>query len=69
MVRAARRTIDKADVMANLELVDEVEKAILEVQTALVNGDSTEIKSRTEALEKQVKVLYRQTKQGAKGQC
>jgi len=69
MVRAARRTIDKADVMANLELVDEVEKAILEVQTALVNGDSTEIKSRTEALEKQVKVLYRQTKQGANGQC
>jgi len=69
MVRAGRRTIDKADVMANLELVDEVEKAILEVQTAVVNGDSTEIKSRTEALEKQVKVLYRQTKQGANGQC
>jgi len=33
------------------------------VQTALTSGDSTEIKTRTEALEKQVKVLYRQTKQ------
>jgi len=63
MVRAARQTIDEAEAMANLELVDEVEKAVLEVQTALASGDSAEIKSRTEALEKQVKVLYRQTKQ------
>ena len=63
MVRAARQTIDEADADANLELIDEVEKAILEVQTALTDGDSTEIKSRTEALEKQVKLLYRQVKQ------
>lgn len=63
MVRAARQTIEEADAMANLELVDEVERAVLELQTALASGDSTEIKSRTEALEKQVKVLYRQTKQ------
>ena len=63
MVRAARQTIEEADVMANLELIDEVEKAVLEVQTALTNGDSAKIKTRTEALEKQVKVLYRQTKQ------
>ncbi len=63
MVRAARQTIDEADVMANLELIDTVEKAILEVQTALASRDNTEIKSTTEALEKQVRVLYRQTKQ------
>ena len=63
MVRAARQTIEEADVMANQELIDEVERAILEVQAALAGGDSAEIKSRTEALEKQVKVLYRQPKQ------
>jgi len=63
MVRAARQTIEEADVTTNVELIDEVEKAILEVQAALSGEDSTEIKSRTEALEKQVKVLYRQTKQ------
>jgi len=63
MVRAARQTTDEAGATANLDLVDEVERAILEVQTALTGGDSTEIKSRTEALEKQIKVLYRQIKQ------
>jgi len=63
MVLATRQTIEEADVEANLDLVDEVEKAILEVQTALASGDSAELKSRTQALEKQVKVLYRQTKQ------
>ena len=63
MIRAARQTIEEADVMGNLELIDEVEKAVLEVQTALASGDSAEIKSRTEALEKQVKVLYRQIRQ------
>lgn len=62
MVRAARQTIKEADLETNLDLVDEVERAILEVQTALASGDSAEIKSRTEALEKEVKVLYRQTK-------
>lgn len=67
MVRAARQTIEEADVMANLELIDEVEKAVLEVQTALASGDSAEIKSRTEALEKLVKVLYRQIKQQKRG--
>lgn len=49
--------------MTNLGLVDEVERTILEVQTALASGDGTEITSRTEALEKEVKVLYRQVKQ------
>jgi len=67
MVRAARQTIDEADAMANLKLVDEVEEAILEVQTTLTNGDSAEIKTRTEALEKQIKVLYRQIKQQKRG--
>jgi len=67
MVRAARQTIEEGDVMANLELIDEVEKAVLEVQTALASGDSAEIKTRTEALEKQVKVLYRQIKQQKRG--
>jgi len=63
MVRAGRQTIEEANAMTNVELIDEVEKAILEVQTALASGDSTEIKTRTEVLEKQVRVLYRQTKQ------
>jgi len=67
MVRAARQTIEEAGVMANLELIDEVEKAVLEVQTALASGDSAEIKTRTEALEKQVKVLNRQIKQQKRG--
>ncbi len=62
MVLAARQTIEEADSEANLGLVDEVEKAILEVQTALASGDSAELKSRTQALEKQAKVLYRETK-------
>ncbi len=68
MVQAARQTIDEADVMTNLELIDEAEKAILEVQTALAGGDSAEIRLRTQALEKQVKVLYRQTKQEGKAE-
>ena len=57
MVRAARRTIEEADLEMNLDLVDEVEKAILEVQTALTSGDKAEIKSRTEALENEVRLL------------
>jgi len=50
MVQAARQTINETDATVNLEMVDEVEKAILEVQTALATGDNTEIKSMTEAL-------------------
>ena len=57
MVRAARQTIEEAELEANLDLVGEVEKAILEVQTALTSGDSAEIKSRTEALENEVRRL------------
>jgi len=57
MVLAARQTIEEADSEANLDLVDGVEKAILEVQTALASGDSAEIKSRTEALENEVRLL------------
>jgi len=57
MVRAARQTIEEADLEANLDLVDEVEKAILEVQTALTSGDRAEIKSRTEALENESRRL------------
>jgi len=57
MVLAAQQTIEEADSEANLDLVDEVEKAILEVQTALASGDSAELKSRTEALENEVRLL------------
>ena len=60
VVRAARQSIAEADVTASLKLMQEVEKAILEVQQAVADGDSTEVKLRTEALEKEIKALYQQ---------
>lgn len=63
MVRAARQAIVGADVTANLKLIDQVEEAILGVQQALASGDSAEVKSRTEALEKEIKALYQQREQ------
>ncbi|MFQ5886462.1 MAG: Hsp70 family protein, partial [Anaerolineae bacterium] len=62
MVRAAHQTIEEAGEDVDISLVDEVEEGILQVQAALASGDSQEIKSKTEALEKRVKALYRQTK-------
>jgi len=61
MVRAARQTIEEAGPNADLSLADEVEKGILQVQAALASGDSEEIRSRTEELEKVIKALYRKT--------
>ncbi|MBA7712765.1 hypothetical protein ES703_121754 [subsurface metagenome] len=55
--------VNMTETREHVLLARQVEGAILEVQTALTGGDSAEIKSRTEALEKQVKVLYRQIKQ------
>jgi len=68
IVRAARQTIVGADVTSNLKLIDQVEKAILEVQAALASGDSAEVKSRTEALEKEIKALYQQREQKLKAE-
>ena len=62
MVRAARQTIEQAGENMDSFLVDEVEREILEVQTAVASGDSREIKSRTEELEKRVKALYTEVK-------
>ncbi len=62
MVRAARRTIDEGGADVDISLVEEAERGILQVQTALASGDSQEIKSKTEELEKLVKALYRQAK-------
>ncbi|MFQ5873114.1 MAG: molecular chaperone DnaK [Dehalococcoidia bacterium] len=63
MVRAARQTIEEGGEDVDISLVDEVERGILQVQAALASGDSEEIKSRTEELEKAVKALYRRTKE------
>jgi len=63
VVRAARQAITEADVTENLKLMQEMERAILEVQQAVADGDSAEVKSRTEALEKEIKALYRQREQ------
>jgi len=58
MVRAARQAIEENGLNGDLSLADEVERGILEVQGALAGGDSGEIDSRTEELEKLVKALY-----------
>ena len=62
MVRAARQTIEQAGLDMDSSLVDEAERRILAVQTAVATNDSQEIKSRTEELEWLVKILYRETK-------
>jgi len=62
MVRAARQTMEEAGGDVDSFLVDDVERKILEVQTAVATGHSQEIKSRTEELEKLVKALHRETK-------
>jgi len=59
MVRAARQASEEAGPIGDLCLADEVERGILQVQAALASGDSEEVKSRTEELEKLAKALHR----------
>jgi molecular chaperone DnaK len=59
MVRAAQQAVEEGGLNGELFLADEVEMGILQVQAALASGDSGEIKSRTEELEKLAKALHR----------
>ncbi|MDP2675499.1 MAG: molecular chaperone DnaK [Dehalococcoidia bacterium] len=68
MVRAARQVIEEGRDDADPFLADEVERGILQVQVALAGGDSEELKTRTEELEKLVKALHREAKAVTRGQ-
>ena len=57
MVRAARQASEEAGVDGDLPFADEIERGIVQVQAALASGDSEDIESRTEELEKLVKAL------------
>jgi molecular chaperone DnaK len=59
MVRAARQAVEEAGPNGDLFLADEVERGVLQVQAALASGDSEQIESRTQELEKLVKALRR----------
>jgi molecular chaperone DnaK len=59
MVRAARQAVEEAGPNGDLSLADEVERGVLQVQAALASGDSEQIESRTQELEKLVKALRR----------
>lgn len=62
MVRAARQIIEEAGRDIDSSLLDDVERGILEVQTAVARGHSQEIRSRTEELEKVIRALYGETR-------
>jgi len=59
MVRAARQASEEGGVDGDLPLADEIERGIVQVQAALASGDSEQIESRTQELEKLVKALRR----------
>ena len=59
MVRAARQAIEEGGADGDLPLADEMERGIVQVQAALASGDSEQIESRTQELEKLVKALRR----------
>lgn len=63
MVRAARQIIKEAEGDVDSSLADDIERGILELQTAMASGHNQEVKSRTEELEKWVTALYRETKE------
>jgi len=68
MVRAARQAIEEDGDDAEPFLADEIERGILQVQTAFATGDSEELRARTEELEKLVRALHREAKAGTRGQ-
>jgi hypothetical protein len=59
MVRAARQASEEGGVDGDLPLADEIERGIVQVQAAFASGDSEQIESRTQELEKLVKALRR----------
>jgi molecular chaperone DnaK len=59
MVRAARQAVEETGPNGDLPLAGEIERGILQVQAALASGDSEQIESRTQELEKLVKALRR----------
>jgi molecular chaperone DnaK len=63
MVRAARQAMEESEPKGDLALADDVERRIPEVQAALAGGDSEEIRSTAEELEKLIKTLYGETKE------
>lgn len=63
MIRAGRRIIEDAGEDVDASLVDEVEKAILELKSALAGGNMEEIRSKTGELEEQIKALDRRIKE------
>lgn len=60
MIAAAEHLIAEAGEKADISLVEDVERGILEIKAALAQGDSQEIKSRTEALKKPAERLSRE---------
>jgi len=63
MIRAGRQMIEEAAEDVDTSWTDEVEKAILEVKTAIAGGDYQEIEEKTEELEERIKVLDRKSKE------
>jgi molecular chaperone DnaK len=59
MVRAARQAVEEAGPNGDLPLADDIESGIVQVQAALASGDSEQIESCTQELEKLVKALRR----------
>lgn len=57
MICAAEYLIKEAGGRTDKAQVEEIEKGILQVKKALAGGDSQKIKSRTEELEEQIKLL------------
>ncbi len=68
MVRAALQVIEEVGDDADPFPADEIERGILQVQAAVAAGDSEELRTRTEELEKLVKALRREVKAGTRGQ-
>ncbi|MCG2675930.1 molecular chaperone DnaK [bacterium] len=62
MIYAAQMTREEGKDIVDKSDLEEMERAILELKTALAGGDSQEIKSRTEDLKKVIELLYREIK-------
>ncbi|GFP30637.1 molecular chaperone DnaK [Candidatus Hakubella thermalkaliphila] len=66
MIHAAQMTMEEAARRLDETKVEEIEKAILKVKTALANDDSQEIKSKTEELEELIRALHEEIKRREK---
>ncbi|GAF68510.1 unnamed protein product, partial [marine sediment metagenome] len=68
MIRAGQLIIEDTEEDVDTPLIEEVEKGILEVKTALANDNIEEIKLKTRRLEEQIKALDRKIKEESKRQ-